>query len=473
MSKSRVGSLGRRLSSWLALQSLAGLAVVCAAVYAGTYVHLAARQLETIAQKETQVRHLLAESMRDSDIDIGTLAHKLDDFFIGHQDLALSLRRPDGSVLYERAAAAAAADSARVVRFEVASAAATSTTLSATLALDTRDDRFLLRRLGFTLLAAAVMGSMLVSAGGFLLVRIGLRPVRELVEQTRRLAADTLHQRLDGSAQPEELEPLIAQFNELLGRLGQAYEQLEGFNADVAHELCTPLATLIGSTELALRKARGTEEMREVLGCNLEELQRIASIVQDMLFLSHANHGASARRVPTASLAAVARLVGDYHDAALADAGLHLEVVGDAAGEFDVPLLQRALSNLVANATRYAERGTTVRIEIGEAQGGEVTLTTVDQGVMIGPEHLPRLFDRFYRSDRSRRGAAQNHGLGLSIVAAIARMHGGRPFARSASGVTSIGLTLRSDPHPTPQSSDLRVRGAKMKDDSQSEHVRA
>lgn len=441
MSKSRVGSLGRRLSSWLALQSLAGLAVVCVAVYAVTYVNLAARQLETIAQKETQVLHLLAESTRDG--DVGMLKHKLDDFFIGHQDLTLSLQRPDGSVFYESAAAAASTEGARQLRFEVPFPSATTATLTATLALDTRDDRSLLQRLGLTLLAAAVMGTMLVSAGGFLLVRIGLRPVRELVEQTRRLAADTLHQRLDGSAQPEEFEPLIAQFNDLLDRLGQAYEQLEGFNADVAHELCTPLATLIGSTELALRKARGTEEMREVLGCNLEELQRIAGIVQDMLFLSHANHGASARRVPTASLAAVAKLVGDYHEAALADAGLHFEVIGDAAGEFDVPLLQRALSNLVANATRYAARGTTVRIEISETQDGEVTLTTVDHGITIGAEHLPRLFDRFYRSDRSRRDAAQNHGLGLSIVAAIARMHGGRPFARSVGGVTSIGLTLR------------------------------
>ena len=453
MSKSRVGSLGRRLSSWLALQSLAGLAVVCVAVYAVTDVHLAARQLETIAQKETQVRHLLAESTRDS--DVAMLKHKLDDFFIGHQDLALSLRRPDGSVLYERAAAAATG-SAREVRFEVPSPTATAAAMAATLALDTRDDESLLRRLGFTLMAAAVMGTILVSLGGFLLVRMGLRPVRELVEQTRRLAADTLHQRLDGSAQPEELEPLIAQFNELLGRLGQAYEQLEGFNADVAHELCTPLATLIGSTELALRKARGTEEMREVLGCNLEELQRIAGIVQDMLFLSHANHGASARRVPTASLAAVASLVGDYHEAALADAGLHFEVVGDAAGAFDVPLLQRALSNLVANATRYAERGTTVRIEISETPDGDVTFTTVDRGITIGPEHLPRLFDRFYRSDRSRRDAAENHGLGLSIVAAIARMHGGRPFARSGGGVTSIGLTLRAAPDPAFPSSKSR-----------------
>ena len=471
MSKSRVGSLGRRLSSWLALQSLAGLAVVCVAVYAVTYVNLAARQLETIAQKETQVRHLLEESTRDG--DVAMLKHKLDDFFIGHQDLALSLQRRDGSVLYGSAAAALSAAQARVVRFEVSFPTATSNTLTATLALDTRDDRSLLQRLGLTLLAAAVMGTVLVSAGGFLLVRSGLRPGRELVEQTRRLAADTLHQRLDGSAQPEELEPLIAQFNDLLGRLAQAYEQLEGFNADVAHELCTPLATLIGSTELALRKARGPEEMREVLGCNLEELQRIAGIVQDMLFLSHANHGASARRVPTASLAAVAKVVGDYHEAALADAGLHFEVIGDAAGAFDVPLLQRALSNLVANATRYAERGTTVSIEIGDTPDGEVTLTTVDHGVTIGPEHLPRLFDRFYRSDRSRRDAAQNHGLGLSIVAAIARMHGGRPFARSGGGITSIGMTLRGAVPPRPAPPNLPASSAKPTSNTHSANARA
>ncbi|MFM9915646.1 MAG: two-component sensor histidine kinase, partial [Rhizobacter sp.] len=137
MSKSRVGSLGRRLSSWLALQSLAGLAVVCVAVYAVTYVNLAARQLETIAQKETQVRHLLEESTRDG--DVAMLKHKLDDFFIGHQDLALSLQRRDGSVVYGSAAAATSPEAARVVRFEVSFPTATSNTLTATLALDTRD----------------------------------------------------------------------------------------------------------------------------------------------------------------------------------------------------------------------------------------------------------------------------------------------------------------------------------------------
>jgi two-component system heavy metal sensor histidine kinase CusS len=440
MSRSRIGSLGRRLSYWLALQSLAGLVVVCAAVYGATHLGFQARQSEQLVQKQVQLRHLLAESSHDG--DVATLKHKLDDFFIGHPDMALALTRADGSEFYRRSSSAPTGD-ARVARFAVPEPAPGQGSLDAVLALDIREDAALLRRTGFTLALAALAGTLLVSAGGFLLVRLGLRPLRDLVNQTRQLAADTLHRRLDGSAQPEELEPLIAQFNELLGRLELAYEQLEGFNADVAHELCTPLATLIGSTELALRKARDADELREVLGSNLEELQRVAGIVHDMLFLSQADRGASARRVPTASLAALAQQVFNYHEAALVDAGLTLEVVGDAEGSFDTPLLQRALSNLIGNATRYAQRGSTVRVEITAEAAGEVLLKVVNRGATIEPDHLPRLFDRFYRGDPSRSDADRNHGLGLSIVAAIARMHGGRPLATSSGGFSTIGMILK------------------------------
>lgn len=441
MSRSRVGSLGRRLSYWLALQSLVGLVVVCAAVYGATHLGFQSRQAEEMVQKQVQLRHLLAEAARDG--DVATLKHKLDDFFIGHPDMGLALNRAsDGSEFYRRSAPSPAIDQ-RVARFTVPAPAPAQGTLDAVLMLDIRDDAALLRRIGFTLAFAALAGTLLVSAGGFLLVRLGLRPVRDLVDQTRQLAADTLHRRLDGSAQPEELEPLIAQFNELLGRLELAYVQMEGFNADVAHELCTPLATLISSTELALRKARDATELREVLGSNLEELQRVASIVHDMLFLSQADRGVIARRVPTTSLAALALQVCNYHEAALEDAGLALEIVGDASGSFDTPLLQRALSNLVGNATRYAQRGSTVRVEIIQSAPGEVQFQVVNRGTAIEPSHLPRLFDRFYRGDPSRSHADRNHGLGLAIVAAIARMHGGRPLATSADGISSIGMSLK------------------------------
>lgn len=441
MRRKRVGSLGRRLSYWLALQSLLGLVGICAVVYGATYLGFQARQSAALEQKQEQLRHLIAES----EGDMGILKHKLDDFLVGHSDMALSLTRVDGLVMYQRSVPT---NTVREARFTAAAQTPDQGRLLAVLTLDVREDVTLLRRIGSTLALAALAGSLLVSMGGFFLVRLSLQPLRDLVEQTRQLAADTLHRRLDGSAQPEELEPLITQFNDLLGRLELAYEQLEGFNADVAHELCTPLTTLIGGTEVALRKARDVSEFRDVLGSNLEELHRIAGIVQDMLFLSQADRGVTARRTPTPSLAELARQVSDYHEASLAEAGLELEIIGDADGSFDTPLLQRALSNLIGNATRYGRPESTVRVEISRAPDGEVLLCVVNKGATIDPGDLPRLFDRFYRADPSRSDAYRSHGLGLSIVAAIARMHGGRPLAISSDGMSSIGMSLEDAPLP-------------------------
>jgi two-component system heavy metal sensor histidine kinase CusS len=167
-----------------------------------------------------------------------------------------------------------------------------------------------------------------------------------------------------------------------------------------------------------------------------------------MLFLSQADRGQGARLAPWASLAALADEVIDFHEAALQEAGLQVVVQGDAAAEVDARLLRRALSNLLGNATRYAQRGSTITVQIGarpcvhHGGGGDVALAVLNQGPSIDPAHLPRLFDRFYRADAARSQAARNHGLGLAIVAAIARLHGGRCFAESEGGFTRIGMEL-------------------------------
>lgn len=165
-----------------------------------------------------------------------------------------------------------------------------------------------------------------------------------------------------------------------------------------------------------------------------------------MLFLSHADRGAAARRETAPSLAAIAASVAEYHEAALEEARVAIRIVGDAAAEVDVALLRRALSNLIGNGTRYATPGTTLRVEIAALptapSGPAVCITVVNEGPTIAADQLPKLFDRFFRCDSVRASAVEHHGLGLAIVAAIARMHGGEPVARSAKGVTSIGLTL-------------------------------
>ena len=442
MSAQRPWSLRQRLSWWLAAQSLAGLGAVCLVVYMVTAMNLSERQHETLAQKETIVRHMLGSGQHKQD---ASEEHSLSDFLIGHENFRLIVRLKDGQQVFP--VAGSATESARLVSrvFEVAPQAEGDEALQVTLSMDVTDDLQHLRRLALTLAVAAILGAIVVSLGGLSIVHIGLAPVRRLASQVKSLSANDLHQRLDSSGQPTELAPLVEQFNGLLGRLDQSYTQLEGFNADVAHELCTPLATLLASNELALRRP-ASFDLHEVLSSNLEELHRLTGIVNDMLFLSQADRGAVARRTHTPSLALVVQKVAEYHEAALLEAGLELRISGDASGDFDEPLLRRALSNLIGNATQYARRDTVVLVSVETVSAERARVVVSNVGQTIPPEVLDRIFDRFFRASASRSHSQKNHGLGLAITAAIARMHGGHPTASSSEGVTRIGLELNRTP---------------------------
>lgn len=437
------GSLRARLSRWLALQAMLGLGLVCVAVYIVIAWTLSVRQDDMLRQKQISVQHLLTEGRGAH--DLASVRHLLNDFMTGHDELSLRLADARGDLIYETTRAHPAHSGSKRVDFTISmpeGSAAGETAAQATLLLNRDSDEALLARLAWTLALAALGGAAAVSAGGFWLVGLGLSPLHKLVEQTRRVNALRLDRRLDGSEQAQELQPLIAQFNALLDRLDVAYQQMESFNADVAHELNTPLAILISSCELALRRPRSTAELCEVLSSNLEELHRMAGVVGDMLFLSNAERGLPARRVLQPSLALLAAEVVEFHEAALQEANLRTEVQGDAGASVDAPLVRRALSNLLGNATRYALPGSCVDIGIRPLAQGGVEIAVINQGVAVAAEHLPRLFDRFYRADPARSHADRNHGLGLAIVAAIARMHGGEAFAESSGGSTRIGMRL-------------------------------
>ncbi|WP_232540205.1 heavy metal sensor histidine kinase [Azohydromonas aeria] len=428
-----------RLSVWLAIQSLMGLMLVAMGVYLATAWSLSIREQETLEQRHAVVKHLIEEAVANA--DPVTLRHKLDDFFVGTTGVGLRLELPDGKPLYERAMQGAH-NHTRAVTFEQPWPLDPQRSIRGALTLDTTLDDSLLERLAAILVVSALAGAMLISLTGSALVRRSLMPVLALSRQIRSLGPAGLHGRLDGIGQPEELQPVVEQFNALLQRLEQAYAQLEAFNADVAHELRTPLAALIGHSEVALSRPRSVQELQEVIGNNLDDLRRLSGIVNDMLFLSKADRGARARRVPVPSVAELVNEVVEFHEAALQEANLQSRVTGDASGAYDAALLRRALSNLLANATRYASPGTTVEVEIAMPLPDVLQLVVSNTGTEIGREHLPRLFDRFYRAEASREHSDLNHGLGLAIVAAIARMHDGQPFVDSHSGRTSIGLRL-------------------------------
>ncbi|QNP50183.1 heavy metal sensor histidine kinase [Diaphorobacter aerolatus] len=441
-----VPHLGRRLSRWMALLSLLGLGAVGTVVYLVFDTTLSARQREMLDQKQQALVHVLADDNvehKDKSLD-----HMLTDFLAGHSDYAIRIVDASGANLFDSRIPGLSREHTLERTFPVKIASLKSDHMHdavATLVMDRRPDDVLLRALGWTLFISMIAGSTLLSFFGGLLVRGSLRPIQSLVTQISELSAKDFERRLDGSGLPQELLPIVTQFNALLDRLADAYRQLESFNADVAHELNTPLATLISSSEVVLRKPRPVEEMREVLESNLEDLRRIAGIVGDMLFLSRADRGVGARETKMCSLATVANEVVEFYEAVALDADLTIEVRGDAQAQIDAPLIRRAVSNLLSNATRYATGGSNVVIQIAESSRNahtEAILSVTNVGVDIEQHHLRHLFDRFYRADSSRHNVDRNHGLGLAIVKGIAKMHGGTVFAQSEGGTTTFGLIL-------------------------------
>jgi len=437
-------SIGRRLSLLLAVQTIVGLGVLLAVIYGATAMLFTSRQDEELRAYSA----VLVEVLKEADAHGGEaeMLHKLQWLAERQPGKYVQIHRADGSLFYRDSLPTFDPQAApsRERHFVLPRDGAQSALQGQVLIDCTRDAQYG-RRMAILLVAATLAGGAFVAWATFWRVRCNLRPLMDLAAQTRALKVGRRQQRLSLHEPVEELLPLVEQFNGLMQRVERSYVQLEGFNADVAHELRTPLASLIGHTEVALSRQRSAPELEEVLVSNLEELQRLAGIVNDMLFLAQADSGVKARRGEPLSLAELVQQVTEFHEAPLEEAGLGMRVEGDATIAVDEPLFKRALSNLLGNAIRYAERGSQVCVRI-EAEGAQgVRLWVENQGPAIDPTHLPRLFDRFFRADASRCELEKpHHGLGLSIVSAIARMHEGTASAECQDGRTRVGFTLQA-----------------------------
>lgn len=292
-----------------------------------------------------------------------------------------------------------------------------------------------------TLLIITALGVLIVALLGYAISRIGLRPVGALSRQAQHLAPGDHTQRLDTGSLPKELQQLASSFNGVLERQEIAWRQLESFNADVAHELRTPLTNLIGQTQLGLSRRRSREELEELLGSNLEELERMTSIVNDMLFLSHAHAGVHASQLTQVSLREETLKTAEYVEPSFAEKQLSLQVAGDVIALIDRRLFHRSLANLLENSARHSLPQSTITVYLSE-KDNLARVAVSNPGEPIAPAHLHRLFERFYRVDPSRTNSDTHHGLGLSIVRAVAIMHQGDVFAHSEGGINTFGLTF-------------------------------
>ncbi|MDH2054225.1 heavy metal sensor histidine kinase [Achromobacter marplatensis] len=298
-----------------------------------------------------------------------------------------------------------------------------------------------------TLVGMSVAGTLFVALLGYFIARLGLFPVRRLSAQAHGLAPGNSGQRLRTEHLPSEIKDMAVSFNGVLERQEVAWRQLESFNADVAHELRTPLTNLVGQTQLGLAVGKDVHEFKELLQSNLEELERMTSIINDMLFLSHAQVGRMTMDLSDVSLREEAAKTTEYVEPLFGDKDLTVTLRGDARALIDRRLFHRALANLLENAAFYAKPGTDVAVAM-QAQAGMAQVCVSNVGDPIDARSLPRLFERFFRVESARTQSDKHHGLGLSIVKAIASIHQGDVFVRSENGVNTFGFTMACRPAP-------------------------
>ncbi|ASV39698.1 two-component sensor histidine kinase [Pseudomonas sp. NS1(2017)] len=285
----------------------------------------------------------------------------------------------------------------------------------------------------------ASIAAIILAVAGYLLVHRGLVPLRRLARHAQGIGVGNLAERLDSHGAPKELLPMIDAFNTMLERLAKGFVQLGQVSTDMAHELRTPINNLLGETQVALQQNRSIESYQQLLASNVEELERLARMLDNMLFLARTDPASALRQRQELNAADEVERIADYFEGLAADRDISIRAEGDGVIWAEPMLLRRALANLCANAIKYGAPSTELVIRAIPDAGG-IHLKVSNRGETIATEHLPRLFERFYRVDESRERSAQSNGLGLSIVATIMQLHNGQYSVSSEAGVTCFDL---------------------------------
>jgi heavy metal sensor kinase len=267
----------------------------------------------------------------------------------------------------------------------------------------------------------------LAAVGGYILARRALTPIDHLASEARRITADRLHERLSVPNQHDEIGRLAAVINETFGRLESSFDQLRRFTADASHELRTPLAVIRGTGEATLSEARTVPECQEAIGSMLEEVDRLTTLVDTLLRLSHGDAGTVRLRREPISFGQVTRdAVGSLGILAEErNQRIAIDINDDVAVTGDRLVLREAITNVVDNAIKYSPPGSTISIRVATDRD-EAVLTVSDQGPGIPTEHRERIFDRFFRIDEARSRDRGGAGLGLAIAKWAVDVNGGR-----------------------------------------------
>lgn len=437
------GSIAWRLGAALAFISVLSFAAMAIYVYAAIQGNHEQRDADELRSKAEFVRNVIQEAGAIERLE-GEAYRRVRDVILGHRGLSLVLQDASGRQLlvvpeaemppFALHAGAAGEDAVRTL---VARDGGGETTYRALrgrastrdgairylLLLDVSAEVEIVQRHLRSIAAAAVVASVLSVVLGILVVRRNLRPLQAITAAARQVSATNLAVDLPTAGLPQELRVLAEALNRMLSSLRESFDRLSEFSADLAHELRAPVTNMIGLAQVTLAKPRSADEYRLVLESNIEECERLSRMVSDMLFLARMDRPGEPLNRSEFDPADEVRHVTEFFEPVLEDRNMSIAASGSSEVSADREMVRRAITNLISNAIRHTEDGGRVEVEIRQ-RTGRVELAVRNPGPAIPPQHLSRVFERFYRVDPSRSGGGS--GLGLPIVKSIAEAHGGR-----------------------------------------------
>lgn len=448
-------SITARLIAWFTLAATTLLLLAAALLYAALERGVESRDDQVLTKRAAMVRELV----RAKALDIDYLDHEVSEDLEGPRQLFIRIIGPPELGIHETPLMPEALMVNRLpgipntldeLHFSVVTSGdgqrfrmATLRTLTAAengakpvliqLALDTRLDASVLNHF-MELIGLVLFGGLIVSTVvGWWIVRAQLAPLTRLSAQMAEVKYSTLDRRIPVDGQPSEISELAGQFNRMVERLEKAYVSLRRYTDDVAHELRTPLNRIQLEAEVALRTARTPAEYREAIASTLEDCEHLTAMVKSLLFIASAENGRSEIHCESLNVAERLETIRSFFEDSADEAGVKLSLTCDPAliMNADRTLLQRAISNLVANSLAHTPKGGEVKIAAAANDDG-VLIEIADTGNGIAPEHQPHVFDRFFRGDAARRTDKDRVGLGLAITKSIVDLHRGRISLESA-----------------------------------------
>jgi two-component system heavy metal sensor histidine kinase CusS len=424
--------------------------------------HFAEQDLEVLSGKMQLAKHILERDPGSQPNEI--LTQQLDDALTGHHGLTVAVYGANGETLYANEptvfpstllsfnASPTQVQPAkwtnsdglpwRGISSVVKLGAGSGTNYTVAIATEISHHELFMTSFRQTLWGFIGLATLAMGLLGWFAVRRGLIPLQAIKHQAAEITANRLHTRLPVESIPVELADLADTLNSMLSRLEESFQRLSDFSSDLAHELRTPVSNLLTQTQVTLSKARSADDYRDILASNAEEFERLSRTISDMLFLAKADNDQIIPNQENIELAEEVAELLEYYEILAEEKAISLSHSGRGRVTGDRLMLRRAISNLLSNAIRHTPNGGTIAIKITHDPEVSTILTVENTGQPISSEHLPRLFDRFYRVDSSRFRTTENAGLGLAITRSILQAHGGDVSARSEDGLTSFVLCL-------------------------------